>query len=403
MKKQIAAALLATALTSGLPLNAFARLRDDKPRSASGAETEYVSVTASLMRADANKKNSGAPIDWDPDALAGKTLSILGDSISSYRNYTNRRGSRWSNSTIGRGRAFYSDLKPVIALEDTWWYQLSEDLGLRLLVNNSWAGSTILERQARSLGAYVDRCVQLHDNTGINDGAEPDIIIFYMGANDYGLYPNLLGTADIDYDGLISVDASGAAAYAEPKTTLEAAAIILDKIERRYPLAEVYLMELPLRADAVKKGLELFEGFNRDLGAVAEHFGVTVIPVYDGPITVETAERYYVDARLHPNALGMDVLTEAAKKTILEHTRWTAGTYHPVTIELTDTQADYGAPERLVRDGEALEVTLTPAEGKKLTVTVTMDGKDVTAGTFRNNRVTIQSVTGPVTIHSQAK
>ena len=34
---------------------------------------------------------------------------------------------------------------------------------------------------------------------------------------------------------------------------------------------------------------------------------------------------------------------------------------------LTDTQADYGAPERLVRDGEALEVTLTPAEGKKLT------------------------------------
>lgn len=36
---------------------------------------------------------------------------------------------------------------------------------MELLVNNSWSGSCILHTRSNTVGAYVDRCVQLHDDT----------------------------------------------------------------------------------------------------------------------------------------------------------------------------------------------------------------------------------------------
>ena len=135
MRKKIVCILAAALFAVTLPLTADAKT--GTLRGTENVPAETVTVTAEMIRTDANKKN-GSPetVPWDPEALRGKTFSILGDSISSYRNISNRRGSRWSNTTIGRGAAWYSDLKPKLKAEETWWMQLSEDLGLRLLVNN---------------------------------------------------------------------------------------------------------------------------------------------------------------------------------------------------------------------------------------------------------------------------
>ena len=81
----------------------------------------------------------------------GKTISILGDSISTYAGVSNNTA---YNSTIGKNAVYYradgSTLK--VCLSDTWWQQAIDALDMKLLVNNSWSGSTVLHtRSGRDL------------------------------------------------------------------------------------------------------------------------------------------------------------------------------------------------------------------------------------------------------------
>ena len=397
MRKKIVCILAAALFAVTLPLTADAKA--GIWRGTDSIPVESVTVTAEMIRTDANKKNgSSETVPWDPEALRGKTFSILGDSISTYRNTSNRRGSRWSNTTIGRGAAWYSDLKPKLGEDETWWMQLSEDLGLRLLVNNSWSGSTMYQHCFKADGAYVDRCVQLHDNTGINDGAEPDLVFVFIGSNDFGLFRNTLGTADIDYDDLFPDNGSGKRTWREPKTTLEAAAVTLFRITERYPLAEVYMAEMLYRADLNAETEPVWRRFNRDLGEVAEHFGAVMVHFPDDVITYDRRELYFQDNRLHPNALGMDVITEAVKAAVLEHTAWKTEPFYPVSLELDGVLADLGTG-RLVREGQPFSVRLTPAEeGKTVSVSVIAGGENITGRVWSEGVVSIPAVTCDITV-----
>ncbi|MBQ6700400.1 MAG: SGNH/GDSL hydrolase family protein, partial [Oscillospiraceae bacterium] len=118
-------------------------------------------------------------IDFEKEkTLKGKTLSVLGASISTYAGVSNGAAADTTNSTIRNNAKYYpNNTVKDVALNDTWWNQLASDMDLRLLVNNSWSGGAILLERAGTVGAYVDRCVQLHDNTGENAGEEPDIIV----------------------------------------------------------------------------------------------------------------------------------------------------------------------------------------------------------------------------------
>lgn len=102
----------------------------------------------------------------DPLAgFAGKKLSILGDSISTYRDYSNGTAADTTNSTIRSGAIYYPN-SLSLAVTDTWWYQIAEKLDMELLVNNAWSGSCMHQTRSGTVGAYLDRCVQLHDDTG---------------------------------------------------------------------------------------------------------------------------------------------------------------------------------------------------------------------------------------------
>lgn len=188
--------------------------------------------------------NVGALLPEPPAPLAGRTLSILGASISTYAGISNGAAADTTNSSIRSNVAYYpNNTIQEVGPEDTWWAQAAEDLGLRLLVNNAWSGSALLHTRSGTVGAYVDRCVQLHDDTGDNAGETPDLIAVQLGTNDFQYYKDTLGTADINYDSLIVSDGAGGWVYAEPATSLEAAAIVLHKIGVRYPEAEVYYLK----------------------------------------------------------------------------------------------------------------------------------------------------------------
>ena len=179
--------------------------------------------------------------------LAGKTLSILGDSISTYSGVSDDAS---VNRTLEGGAIYYTPGRWEIYREDTWWQQTADVLGLEVLVNNSWSGSCVLHTRRGTAGVYADRCVQLHND---RTGEEPDIIVTFIAANDFSYYQETLGTADIVYDSLIIPKVDGTFAYAEPVTTCEAFAIMLHKMKTRYPHADIYCMTPTARRDPDKE------------------------------------------------------------------------------------------------------------------------------------------------------
>jgi len=328
--------------------------------------------------------------------LAGKTISILGASISTYEGTSNGSAADTTNSTIRSNVKYYpNNTIPEVTLNDTWWMQVCDDLGLRLLVNNSWSGSALLHTRNGTVGAYVDRCVQLHDNTGDNAGEEPDIIGIQMGSNDFQYYKDTLGTADIDYDALITENEDNSFTYATPVTSLEAAAIVLHKISVRYPNAEVYYLNVSQRIDGTDA-----KSFNTELKKVVEHFGAHIVDIYGSVITPETFDTHIGDGRVHPNCLGMDAYTEAFKRTLLANTAYEVDT-HTVSLDLDGVTANYG-DDKIVVSGDAFSCKLTAEDGKELSVSVTMGGEDITDTAYENGTVSIESVTDDVVITAEA-
>ena len=322
-----------------------------------------------------------------------KTISILGASMSTYTGISNNTD---TNSTIGDNAVYYTEGRHGVYADDTWWMQAVSDLDLRLLVNNSWSGSSLLYERNGTVGAYVDRCVQLHDDTGDNAGEMPDIIAIQMGTNDFQYYKDTLGTSDINYDTLITGNGDGSYTYATPTTSLEAAAIMMHKISVRYPDAEVYYLNISQRIDGTD---DLIQTFNADLAAVCQHFGVTIVDIYNSGITMEDFDTFIGDGRVHPNCFGMDAYTEAFKKAYLgNHSEQTAYT---VDFRLENVDADYGV-DKAVLAGKGFACTLSTSEYYAPSVTVTMGGVDITASCYAGGKVTIGAVTGNVVITAKA-
>ena len=74
------------------------------------------------------------------DKYKNKYISILGDSISTFA-------------------AFYNIERKIIShiatLSDTWWGQVIEKLGAKLLVNNSISGSTVTWHPSYEIQSYA--------------------------------------------------------------------------------------------------------------------------------------------------------------------------------------------------------------------------------------------------------
>lgn len=103
-----------------------------------------------------------------------KSVSILGDSYSTYENYTTpAENEQWYYEPWRDKRTDVNDVT------QTWWYRLCKDKGLKLDTNNSYSGSTICftgyggeDYTARS---FISRA----GNLGC-----PDIILVFGGTND---------------------------------------------------------------------------------------------------------------------------------------------------------------------------------------------------------------------------
>ena len=305
-------------------------------------------------------------------------ISVLGDSITAFENYSNGSAADTTNSTLAGGRVWFpmtgrqydSEGNPIevgtgeiTEAEHIWIYQAAEKLGAEILVNNSWSGSAVHFWQYGAPGMYEDRVVQLHDNTGDNSGQEPDIIVVYMGTNDFKYtelvngtyaqledgtyYQSVLGSFDaVDFDALITDNGDGTFTYGEPANAMEAYAISFHKMQQRYPNSEIYVMTLlPFRA-----GIHQPTEFNADLIAMANHFGLNIVDIEDTGIeSDETNFKYLMEDWLHPNIKGMEVLANAFEAAVRNNSELFDKNFVNVSYDLDGVTAMEGTTRTVVK------------------------------------------------------
>lgn len=243
----------------------------------------YVNLTAGNYARSNSSMNVtvyGYCVDFAPEigTYYGKSISILGDSISTYAGY------------IPEGNATYYPSGTVQSVTDTWWYKLYTALGMTLNVNNSWSGSRVTTTGGDESAGCMTRCQNL--------GSNPNVIIVWMGINDFN-NEVAIGTYD------------GTTALPETTTTFrEAYAIMLNKILTAYPSAEVWVCTLPQCERNGESGFPEINGngvallaFNKAILELADAFGVKVLDHNKCGLTYQNMPTFNPD-NLHPNKFG---------------------------------------------------------------------------------------------------
>ncbi len=236
----------------------------------------------------------------DPDNNKNSPMiSFLGDSISTYSGWSNNTS---YNGTIGNNAVWFPNGNYAgadMAVTDTWWYRVAKQLGYEICVNNSYSGSVVKDSQT-----YNVRARNLHNNKG----KEPDVIVIFMGVNDFAA-----NTAVGTYDG-------GAVPPTSPSTFSEAYGRMLYNMMQEYENAEIYCCTfLPDRkrfsGDTNGIGASI-EEYNGAIRTIARNMGAELIDLYDAcGIDATNISTYTVD-RLHPNAAGMALIAETVSSKI---------------------------------------------------------------------------------------
>ncbi len=203
------------------------------------------------------------------DSFAGKKLSILGDSVSTFDGWSNNPK---INSTLSSNAVeYFGNNHGISSVDETWWKQLADQTGMEILVNNSYSGDKVCNHAQK-------RSVQLHNN----EGETPDVIVVFMGVNDVR--------------GFCSV-ANFTSNYSQ----------IIKNITREYPDAEVYLLNMVYylyQSEAICSVIE----------SVADTYGCTYVDVRNNAGITPSNYTNYMAAdeteKLHPNSAGMDLITD---------------------------------------------------------------------------------------------
>lgn len=237
---------------------------------------------------------------WQKDnKYYNKTFSILGDSISTLEGY-NPKG---YNVFYGEDNCAKSCVKKM---EDTWWGKVVDFFGGELLVNNSWSGSRVA-KLPNSENIFPSACSDERTSGLHINNIKPDVIIVYLGANDWAKgsellknwyendeHKNWLGTSlladescfDISYD-----------------TTLR-------KLKKNYPNSEIWCCTLSSTYMSVNPNFsfpEIHNGndikkYNNVIKDCVRENNCNLIDLYANQLPYDSIDG------THPNADGMNIL-----------------------------------------------------------------------------------------------
>ena len=325
------------------------------------------------------------PAETVKETYRGKVISILGDSISTFAGYI-PTADGFNLEHLAR----YPQDNLLTDVNETWWMQIINELDAKLGINDSWRGATVSGYHPVTTGTTGENAamgnLQRIRNLGAN--GTPDVILFYGGTNDLA-HVAKVGSFD-------------------PETAPDTVDLVTKKwdnladgyvntllrLQHFYPEATIIAL-LPTYTNGYYSDAKLAEG-NAVLAEICEHYGVTYVDLRDCGIS--TAD---LPDNIHPNAKGMDFITEAVLEALMDEYDMAAGEniVHSVTHELKNASSSLGYYKG-VSHGKSFCAAIT---GEDLTVTVTMGGLDVTDTVYQNGVVNIASVTGDIVIHAEGR
>lgn len=258
---------------------------------ASSVESSYLGLINST--ASTSFTNADQVIDYLKwklvDYTIVKTMAVLGDSQSAYRN---------------------DDRCP---LQDLWWYKFAQSIGLNpeTDVNNSSIGNTMVARQydnKDNMGCSWSRINNLKVN-----GKDPDIIFVMMGGNDWVNSSISLGTYT-NGDTL-----PGDSSTPENLDFKPAFALMLSRIKKTYQNSLVVCINEPRVTNATVTGHDWDEWMYAQI-EVAKDFNCPVIDLCHicGNVIKDTLQSdntsiYKSDQYVHLNALGHELIANVIK------------------------------------------------------------------------------------------
>ncbi len=344
----------------------------------------------------------------DDVTFEGKTISILGDSISTYKNVSNGTAASTTNTTIKDYLAHYYDGRYGMTVDDVWWKKTADIIGSKILVNNSYSATKVFypASNSESLG-YISRCVNLHDNIGDAKGQNPDIIAVYLGTNDFTHCKEVLGTSNIDYSSLIT-KSNGSYTYKTPKSTCEAYAIMLHKIKVAYPNAEVYCFTVLPRIGLTNEEIAILESFNENIKTIAAHNQCYVADIYsDSGLThnEDNINRYIGDGYLHPGKLGMNAISNTFLSALYKNSKYLPSyeTVYDISYNLDSEVIVNEGTKKATLGQESFSCSFSKLSYGKLNVNVKMNGEDITDTAYKNGKISIPAVKGDIEITAEVE
>ena len=245
---------------------------------------------------------SAASLPSSMVSLQGKKVPILGDSISTFT------GTMPADYNI-----YYPESGDIPNAGQTWWGQLLANTGMVLCRNASSANTDVtgnsLALDGSAPGCSIRRIVDLKGT----DGSNPDVIIIYMGINDFAR-SRTLG----------SFTSPGVQTEGEVMVFTDAYELMLQKIKALYPTASIYCCTLLERCDlngntgapAVNLNGDTVADFNTQIKAIAKAYGASVIDFYNCGINYTNLSLFTVDG-IHPTWIGAGVLGQCATQAVL--------------------------------------------------------------------------------------
>lgn len=235
-------------------------------------------------------------------ALNGKTISFIGDSITTYKGISKCNNPWYGNTEASRGNT-------TMLYADTWWAQLMEGYGMELEANHSTGAISV-----------VDRAVSHYGDVG-----SPDIVVVFMGTNDKDNF-TIRNKEFTDFITSSNVEETLARAeklvvgnqYAQwynysnetfnldSFTFADAYYVMLRAIKAKNPNAKLVLVTTYAGEEVAAKNA-VIKGF-------AEHFGAAVVDLENTELKTSVESDYALmdkENSVHPNEAGMDIITEA--------------------------------------------------------------------------------------------
>ena len=235
-------------------------------------------------------------------ALKGKKLGIVGDSISTYEGW------------VPNGYdVYYRNGGILPSVENTYWKIAINELGM-VVGNCSWSGSYVSGDSPSTSNANIGTSTKRINDLSA-DGINPDIVLVYMGTNDF-LFGKDKGEFNMssDYvDGNIS-------------TFMNAYALLLTKIRKAYPNCKILCGTMPLQFasspdlyinnnwTSVRTKGESIPEWNDAIKEIAKAFGCGVVDF--ATCAINNYSNTLQD-RCHPNIKGHKLMAERLIKDLL--------------------------------------------------------------------------------------